>query len=37
MITERQKLEELRRRACEKRTEKKVIAELKKVYKQTKQ
>ncbi len=36
MIIERQKVEELRRRACEERSEKKAIAELKKVHKQTK-
>ncbi len=36
MIIERQKVEELRRRACEERSGKKAIAELKKVHKQTK-
>jgi len=36
MIIERQKVEELRRRACEERSGKKAIAELEKVHKQTK-
>jgi len=36
MIIERQKVEKLRRRACEERSGKKAIAELKKVHKQTK-
>jgi hypothetical protein len=37
IIIERQKVEKLRRQACKKRTEKKTIAKLKKIHKQTKQ